>query len=162
MIGITGAFLRLGKVLAVEIDFELLFSPVTIIAAAARALLKLAVSDDKGHVWVNLEDKSEILQVDAKTLKVLNKFSLAPGEEPTGLAFDPKTRKIRYANAGHPPPILATASGEAEATKPPVAGSMKVFAMKSAVACACVSHSRSPVERCRASSAFAISSESAR
>src|SRR5262249_20730071 len=27
-------------------------------------------------------------------LKVLNKFSLAPGEEPTGLAFDPKKRKL--------------------------------------------------------------------
>jgi DNA-binding beta-propeller fold protein YncE len=60
----------------------------------AEGVPELAVSDDKGHVWVNLEDKSEILQFDAKTLKVLNKFSLAPGEEPTGLAFDPKSRKL--------------------------------------------------------------------
>ena len=55
---------------------------------------ELAVSDAKGHVWVNLEDKSEIVQFDAKTMKVLNRFSLAPGEEPTGLAFEPKTRKL--------------------------------------------------------------------
>jgi DNA-binding beta-propeller fold protein YncE len=55
---------------------------------------ELAVSDDKGHVWVNLEDKSEILQFDAKTMKVLNKFSLAPGQAPTGLAFDPKSRTL--------------------------------------------------------------------
>jgi DNA-binding beta-propeller fold protein YncE len=60
----------------------------------AEGVPELAVSDDKGHVWVNLEDKSEILQFDAKTLKVLNKFSLAPGEEPTGLAFDPKSRRL--------------------------------------------------------------------
>jgi DNA-binding beta-propeller fold protein YncE len=55
---------------------------------------ELAVSDDKGHVWVNLEDTSEILQFDAKTMKVLNKFSLAPGKAPTGLGFDPKSRKL--------------------------------------------------------------------
>jgi DNA-binding beta-propeller fold protein YncE len=55
---------------------------------------ELAVSDSKGHVWVNLEDKSEIVQFDAATMKILNKFSLAPGEEPTGLAFDPKSRKL--------------------------------------------------------------------
>ena len=61
---------------------------------SAEGVPELAVSDEKGHVWVNLEDKSEILQFDAKTLKVLNKFSLAPGEEPTGLAFDPKSRKL--------------------------------------------------------------------
>ncbi|HEY2251827.1 MAG TPA: hypothetical protein VGH74_12230 [Planctomycetaceae bacterium] len=60
----------------------------------AQGVPELAVSDEKGHVWVNLEDKSEILQFDAKTLKVLNKFSLAPGEEPTGLAFDPQARKL--------------------------------------------------------------------
>jgi DNA-binding beta-propeller fold protein YncE len=55
---------------------------------------ELAVSDEKGHVFVNLEDKSEIVEFDAKTLKVLKTFPLAPGEEPTGLAFDPKARKL--------------------------------------------------------------------
>jgi DNA-binding beta-propeller fold protein YncE len=55
---------------------------------------ELAVSDEKGHVWVNLEDTSEIVQFDALTMKTLNKFSIAPGEEPTGLAFDPKARKL--------------------------------------------------------------------
>jgi len=55
---------------------------------------ELAVSDDKGHIFVNMEDKSEIVEFDARTLKILNRFSLAPGEEPTGLAFDPKERKL--------------------------------------------------------------------
>jgi YVTN family beta-propeller protein len=55
---------------------------------------ELAVSDAKGHVWVNLEDKSEIVQFDAATMKALNKFSLSPGEEPTGLAFDAKARML--------------------------------------------------------------------
>ena len=55
---------------------------------------ELAVSDDKGHVFVNMEDTSEIVEFDARTLKVLKRFPLAPGEEPTGLAFDPKQRKL--------------------------------------------------------------------
>jgi DNA-binding beta-propeller fold protein YncE len=60
----------------------------------AGGVPELAVSDEKGHVFVNLEDTSEIVEFDAKELKVLRKFSLAPGEEPTGLAFDPKARKL--------------------------------------------------------------------
>jgi hypothetical protein len=55
---------------------------------------ELAVSDEKGHIFVNLEDTSELVEFDARTLKILNRFSLAPGEEPTGLAFDPKQRKL--------------------------------------------------------------------
>jgi len=61
---------------------------------SAGGVPELAVSDDQGYVWVNLEDTSEILKFDAKTMKVLNKFSLAPGRGPTGLAFDPKSRKL--------------------------------------------------------------------
>jgi DNA-binding beta-propeller fold protein YncE len=55
---------------------------------------ELAVSDEKGHVFVNMEDTSEIVEFDPKTLKILKRFPLAPGEEPTGLAFDPKQRKL--------------------------------------------------------------------
>ena len=61
---------------------------------AAGGVPELAVSDEKGHVFVNLEDTSEILEFDAKTMKTIRKFSLSPGEEPTGLAFDAKQRKL--------------------------------------------------------------------
>ena len=61
---------------------------------AAGGVPELAVSDEKGHVFVNLEDTSEVLEFDAKTMKTTRKFSLAPGEEPTGLAFDAKQRKL--------------------------------------------------------------------
>ncbi len=57
---------------------------------------ELAVSDDKGHVWVNLEDTSEIVEFDARTMKVVKRFPLAPGEEPTGLAFDPKAQALQH------------------------------------------------------------------
>ncbi len=50
--------------------------------------------DGKGHVYVNIEDKSEVMQIDSKALTVLNKWPLAPCEEPSGMAMDTKTRRI--------------------------------------------------------------------
>jgi DNA-binding beta-propeller fold protein YncE len=71
--------------------------PVEMKAVGSLALggvPELAVSDDKGHIFVNMEDTSEIVEIDARTLKVLRRFPLAPGEEPTGLAFDSKQRRL--------------------------------------------------------------------
>jgi len=85
---------------------------------SAGGVPELAVSDERGHVWVNLEDRSEILQFDAKTLKVLNKFSLAPGEAPTGLAFDPKSRKL-FSTCNNKTLVIADAdSGKVVQTLP--------------------------------------------
>jgi YVTN family beta-propeller protein len=53
-----------------------------------------AVSDGMGKLFVNNEDKSEIVVVDTKTFKVLNHWSIAPGEAPTGLALDTKTNRL--------------------------------------------------------------------
>jgi DNA-binding beta-propeller fold protein YncE len=55
---------------------------------------EFAAADGKGHVYVNIEDKSEVMEIDAKSLTVLNKWPLAPCEEPSGLAMDTKTRRI--------------------------------------------------------------------
>lgn len=49
---------------------------------------EFAVTDNNGHVYVNIEDKSEIAAIDAKNNSVLSRWSIAPGEEPSGLAFD--------------------------------------------------------------------------
>ena len=53
-----------------------------------------AVSDGNGKLFVNLEDKNEIVEVDTKTFKVLNHWSIAPGEGPTGIAYDAKTKRL--------------------------------------------------------------------
>src|SRR5882724_7400160 len=52
------------------------------------------VSDEKGHVYFNLEDKSMVAEVDAKKLTVEAKWPLHPGEEPTGIAMDRKNRRL--------------------------------------------------------------------
>jgi DNA-binding beta-propeller fold protein YncE len=50
--------------------------------------------DGKGHVFVNIEDKSEVMDIDAKALTVVHKWPLAPCEEPSGMAMDTSTRRL--------------------------------------------------------------------
>ncbi len=49
---------------------------------------EFAATDGKGKIYVNLEDKSQLVKFDAKTLKVENTWPLAPCESPSGLAID--------------------------------------------------------------------------
>ena len=53
-----------------------------------------AVSDAAGKVFVNIEDKNEIVEVNMKTNKVEKRWSLSPAEGPTGLEYDTKTRRL--------------------------------------------------------------------
>jgi hypothetical protein len=53
-----------------------------------------AVADGKGHIFVNVRSTSEIAEFDALTLKVLNRWPLAPGTRPNGLAIDVKNRRL--------------------------------------------------------------------
>jgi outer membrane protein assembly factor BamB len=55
---------------------------------------EFAAADGKGNIYVNIEDKSEIVQLDAQNLKVVNRWPLAPCEEPSGLAMDQGNRRL--------------------------------------------------------------------
>jgi YVTN family beta-propeller protein len=59
-----------------------------------------AVSNDAGKLYVNIEDKNEILVVDLKTFTVEAHWPIAPAEEPTGLAIDRKTNRL-FAGCGN-------------------------------------------------------------
>lgn len=52
-----------------------------------------AVSDEKGKLFVNLEDKNEIAEVDLKNHSVSNHWALG-AEGPTGLAYDKSTKRL--------------------------------------------------------------------
>lgn len=52
------------------------------------------VSDGKGKVFVNLEDKNMIAEIDVAARKVLASWPLAGCEEPTGLAMDTANRRL--------------------------------------------------------------------
>jgi len=55
---------------------------------------EFAVSDGRGSLYDNLEDKSELVRIDPKTLEVRNRWSLAPCEAPSGLAMDTVHRRL--------------------------------------------------------------------
>ena len=55
---------------------------------------EFSVTDGKGHVYVNIEDKSEIVAIDAKEMKILSRWPIKPGEEPSGLAIDVKNNRL--------------------------------------------------------------------
>ena len=52
------------------------------------------VTNGKGTVYVNIEDKSYINAISTKDLKVINRWPIAPGEEPSGLALDNETHRL--------------------------------------------------------------------
>lgn len=53
-----------------------------------------AVTDGHGKWFVNIEDKNEIVVISVASLTVTNRWSLAPGESPTGLTYDPETQLL--------------------------------------------------------------------
>jgi YVTN family beta-propeller protein len=55
---------------------------------------EFAVSDEKGEIFVNIEDKSELMALDPNELEAKARWPLAPCEEPSGLAIDRKNRRL--------------------------------------------------------------------
>src|ERR1700681_2702400 len=51
---------------------------------------EFAQVDGKGHIYVNIEDKNEIIESNAKDALVSKRCSIAPCDGPSGLAIDPK------------------------------------------------------------------------
>jgi DNA-binding beta-propeller fold protein YncE len=47
-----------------------------------------AQADGEGNIYVNVEDKNQIVAFDSKTLKVVHTWQIAPCEDPAGLAID--------------------------------------------------------------------------
>jgi len=55
---------------------------------------EFSVADGKGKIYTNIEDTSEIVEIDAAKAAVTKKYSLSPCDEPSGMAFDPKSRRL--------------------------------------------------------------------
>ena len=55
---------------------------------------EFAAADGAGHLYVNIEDKSELLQIDTQSVKVTAQWPLAPCEQPSGLAMDVAHRRL--------------------------------------------------------------------
>ena len=62
--------------------------------------LEFAAADGAGHVYVNVENKSEEVEIDSKNLTVTAHWPLDPCKEPSGLAIDAKNRRL-FAGCGN-------------------------------------------------------------
>jgi DNA-binding beta-propeller fold protein YncE len=65
---------------------------------------EFAVADGKGTVYVNLEDKNQVVAIDSSTLKIKSRWPVAPAGAPTALAIDQQHRRLF--SAGRNPQTL--------------------------------------------------------
>jgi YVTN family beta-propeller protein len=78
-----------GDVSAIDVATD---SVVGTVAVGGKP--EFAVADGTGHVFVNNEDSSTVVEFDARTLTVLHTWSMKPCDGPSGLAMDLRTRRL--------------------------------------------------------------------
>ena len=81
---------------------------------------EFAAVDGKGALYVNLEDKSATLAIDAQKNTVTQRWPIAPGEEPSGLALDADKHRLFAGCRNEMMAVLDAESGKVLAT--PVIG----------------------------------------
>jgi len=89
---------------------------------AAGGKLEVGVIDDKGHLYVNVEDKSEVVAIDLKDRSIMARWPLAPGEKPTGLAMDTTHRRLFSGCANKKMIVLDADQGKVLSDMPAGAG----------------------------------------
>lgn len=79
---------------------------------------EFAAADGKGNLWINLEDQSELIHVDAKALKVVNRWPVAPCQSPSSMAFDAQNRRIFIGCRNHFMAVVDADSGKVVVSYP--------------------------------------------
>ena len=86
-----------------------------------------AVTDGKGHIYVDIEDKANVAAIDAKTMTVTAHYDLGDkGGTPAGLAFDVRNRVLFVACRTPAPGVMVMLNaddGKVIATVPLAGGS---------------------------------------
>lgn len=77
---------------------------------------EFAATDGKGHVFVNLEDSAEVALIDATTLTVEKRWSLAPVQDPTGMAIDLKHNRLFIVGGNKLMAVMDAGTGKVVAT----------------------------------------------
>jgi len=65
---------------------------------------EFAVADGRGTIYNNIEDKNEVITIDAQLMTVRSRWPVAPAGGPTALAIDARHRRLF--SAGRNPQIL--------------------------------------------------------
>jgi hypothetical protein len=71
-----------------------------------------------GRIYCNLEDKSEVAVIDIKAHKVLHTWPIAPGEEPSGMAFDAQRKRLFLGCGNKLMVMMDSETGKVVATVP--------------------------------------------
>jgi hypothetical protein len=71
---------------------------------------EFAVADGQGMIYNNLEDKSEVLAIDSRTLKVKSHWPIAPAGAPAPIAMDRAHRRLFV--AGREPAMLVVMNAD--------------------------------------------------
>ena len=79
---------------------------------------EFAQTDLSGHIFVNIEDKSQILDFDANTLRSLHSWPLAPCEKPSGLAIDIAHKRLFVGCRNQLMAVMNYTNGKVLATLP--------------------------------------------
>jgi YVTN family beta-propeller protein len=83
---------------------------------------EFAVTDSKaGRIYCNLEDKNEVVAIDTVKHSVVARWPLAPGTEPTGIAFDSVHHRL-FSACNKMMVMLNTETGKVVATVPTGSG----------------------------------------
>jgi DNA-binding beta-propeller fold protein YncE len=72
---------------------------------------ELAASDGGGHVFVNIEDKAQLVRIDAASAKIVQTWALDDCEGPTGLALDSTSARVFSACQNGVMVVTDTATG---------------------------------------------------
>src|SRR5690348_11841425 len=75
------------------------------------------VSDGKGRIFINLEDKNAIDVIDTKTWKVVDTWPIAQCDGPTGIAMDRTTNRI-FSGCGKTSVVVDATTGKVVAQIP--------------------------------------------
>ena len=76
------------------------------------------VSDGQGKIFANIADKNEMVQINPATLKIENRWSLAPCERPSGLAIDISGERLFSVCSNQKMMVMDNKSGKIVATLP--------------------------------------------
>jgi DNA-binding beta-propeller fold protein YncE len=79
---------------------------------------EFAAASGSGQVYVNLEDKSELLAIDSQKLSVTHRWPLKPCEEPSGLAIDSRHQRLFVGCHNQMMAVVDAATGRIVTTLP--------------------------------------------
>ena len=79
---------------------------------------EFAASDGNGGVFVNIEDKNEVVAIVSRALKVVGRWPTTPCEEPAGMAIDAKASRLFVGCHNKMMAVMETTTGKVVATPP--------------------------------------------